>query len=120
MTGNVSAIRKRARKGNIAFWRHDRYPYLLHGTIVKVRPMKKWNRDDVVVETAEYGIGFGFKVAFILPPAAGKRLGANLDSLRAAYTRSKDEMHERFKKAAEETLGAEVMVFEQIDQGSQP
>lgn len=50
-----------------AFWKYDMFPYLLGGTITKMR-------DDGYIQTVEYGPGNYFKAIKILPLKAGKQL----------------------------------------------
>lgn len=54
-------------KGYYAFWRYDLFPYILGGTITKMK-------ENGCVETVEYGKGNYFRPMKILPEDAGKEL----------------------------------------------
>ena len=57
-----------------AFWKYDKFPYVLGGTVTKMR-------NDGYVETVEFGVGYAFKPVKILPLEAGKQLLMQLNQL---------------------------------------
>jgi len=59
-------------KGYYAFWRYDLFPYVLGGTITKMR-------EDGCVGTVEYGSYFN--PVKILPVDAGKELHKKIEAL---------------------------------------
>lgn len=101
------------RKGNIAFWGYDLYPYFLYGTISKVRQSALFN-GGTIVETVEYGVGHGFRPSFVLPPKKGRELGERLMALRGEYRERKDEVRDAFKERARRELEALPEVVEQL------
>jgi hypothetical protein len=56
-----------------AFWRYDQFPYVLGGTVERMRP-------DGDVRTVEYGYMW-FKPIKLMPLESGKALYAKLDKL---------------------------------------
>lgn len=59
----------------MAFWRHDQYPYLLCGTVTKTL-------SNDYVETKEYGAGTTIKPCLILPFEKGCELRNELQELQ--------------------------------------
>ena len=74
-----------------AFWRYSSYPYVLGGTITKMR-------DDGFVETVEYGPGRGFNPVKILPLAQGKALMAKIEALRNAQREAVTKLDQEWRK----------------------
>lgn len=80
-----------------AFWKYDRFPYLLGGLIVDFK-------DDGFVTVEGYR-GMKFKPIKILPFDAGKALQAKLDALEQAYDKQQRSLHEDFRKQAHIAFG---------------
>jgi hypothetical protein len=73
-----------------AFWRYDRFPYLLGSEVDKVL-------DSGAVKVKGYG-GACFKPVKILPLDAGKEMHEELERLERAYNRESNELLNKYKK----------------------
>lgn len=71
-----------------AFWRYDRFPYVLGGEIVR------W-REDGAVETKGFGPGQWFHPIKILPVEAGKKLRAELEALEEKQRKEMKAVYDR-------------------------
>lgn len=80
-----------------AFWKYDRYPYLLS------QPVEESEIDGIKVSPAAYS-GYRFKAKFFLPNAAGKQLADKLEQLTIQERKELQELNLKFKNLLEETL----------------
>ena len=76
-----------------AFWRYDKYPYVVGGTITVMRE-NGW------VECKEYGPGHCFKPLIVLPVEAGRALRKQLDSLDEGYREAQKKLHDEWMTKA--------------------
>lgn len=102
MTGEA----REPQKGDIAFWRYDQYPYLLHGTVADVSGSTAVAayHDGWSVHVEEYGVGTRFLTSFILPPEPGRMLAQRLDGLRAQCQENIADTLEYFKGLAKDAI----------------
>ena len=77
----------------IAFWRNDRFPYCLWGTVTK---FDEFNND--FVETKEYGVGRFVKPILIVSEDFAKPLIDQLSQLKGDRTREEDELYTRYRE----------------------
>lgn len=68
-----SSSSRTAKRGDIAFWRYDRYPFLLWGEILKLK--------DGGTRAYVKGYSGWFKIQFSMPPAAAKGMIQDLESI---------------------------------------
>lgn len=84
---------RKPRKGDIAFWSYDRFPYLLWGKIESVCARREDGR--WVVRVENYG-GGRFRIRYALPTKRGEETVERLEKLRWAH-------EERVRKANAES-----------------
>lgn len=90
--------------GLYAFWKHDRFPFLLGGEVTRMD-------DDGKVETKEFGVGYWYRPSKLMPVERGRLLRARLKKLEQEFDRAKDELrHEWNKKIADVVDFADVPV----------
>ena len=77
----------------MAFWRHNHFPYCLHGEVMEFRP-------GGLVKIKEYG-GALFRPLVILLYEEGGALADKLDELEHAYRGDLKELHTKYQLSAE-------------------
>jgi len=80
-----------------AFWKYDHFPYVLGGEVTKMLP-------DGAVETVGYGKGFSFTPFKIVPLEEGKKIVAQLQSLKDAKNKAEAEHRKEWNKRLEEII----------------
>jgi hypothetical protein len=83
-------------KNLMAFWKYDRFPYLLCGVIDEVR-------DDGLVKIGSYGNAL-FRPQFIIPEEAGLKLKEQLNILEAKHEQDLKAVLENNKEEANKLL----------------
>lgn len=77
------------KKGHIAFWKYDLFPFILWGTIEKTH--------GEYVETKQHGRGYSFKPLFVLRPEEGEKLIAKLIDLKCRRQNMIDEIEALYR-----------------------
>lgn len=95
---------KHLKVGNVAFWRYDKYPYLLSGEISKITSSGK------SVEIESFGFGYVFTPAFCLPRDEAEFCNKNLKELAIARCKELDLIKEKYVRLANIVLPKEIKI----------
>jgi predicted DNA-binding antitoxin AbrB/MazE fold protein len=72
-----------------AFWKHDIFPGFLGGTVTNMR-------SDGMIETVGYGKGSWFKPCKIVPVEEGRKIAAELATLKQEHLNAQAKLRKEF------------------------
>lgn len=83
--------------GYYAFWRYDKYPFFLGGTITKMH-------DTGTVETKEFGRGRYFRPVLIVPKKTGLEIQKTLERLERERDKAVKTLNSSFVRKLREAI----------------